>query len=119
MNPDSDFLKQLNDGSDPGIPYSIIAGNTKLIPPAKADAQASILQKVMARFKSRGHYDALDTLLFKEANDIAVSTKSIKEIPGAADRQFPPVIDICACDHISYFGDPAGLNSMTIVMMEE
>ncbi|MEL6656824.1 MAG: caspase family protein [Bacteroidota bacterium] len=119
MNPDSDFLKQLNDGSDPGIPYSIIAGNTKLIPPAQAEAQATILQKVMARFKSRGHYDALDTLLFKEANDIAVSTESIKEIPGAADRQFPPVVDICACDHISYFGDPAGLNSMTIVMMEE
>eukprot|EP00903_Cladosiphon_okamuranus_P000145 g145.t1 len=29
MNADSDFLKELNDGSDPGIPYSIIADHEK------------------------------------------------------------------------------------------
>lgn len=119
MNPDSDFLKQLNDGSDPGIPYSIVAGNTQLIPVAVAEPQATILKKVMARFKSRGHYDALDLLLFKVPNDIAVSLDSIQEIPGAADRQFPPEVHVCACDHISYFGDPDGLESMRILMMDE
>ncbi len=119
MNPDSDFLKKLNDGSDPGIPYSIIAGNTQLIPAAVSEPQASILKKVMARFKSRGHYDALDLLLFKAPNDIAVSLDSIKDIPGAADRQFPPEVHVCACDHISYFGDPSGLESMCILMLDE
>lgn len=119
MNPDSDFLKELNDGSDPGIPYSIVAGNTQLVPAAVSEPQASILKKVMARFKSRGHYDALDLLLFKAPNDIAVSLQSIKEIPGAADRQFPPQIYVCGCDHISYFGNPAGLEGMCILMMDQ
>lgn len=118
MNADSDFLKELNDGSDPGIPYSIIAGNTQLIPPAIAEPQAKLLKKVMTRFKSRGHYDALDLLLFKAPNDIAVSTESISEIPGAADRQHPPEVLSCACDHISYFGNPAGLDSMRDLMLK-
>ncbi|PTM13608.1 MAG: hypothetical protein DA408_06375 [Bacteroidetes bacterium] len=119
MNPNSDFLKELNDGTDPGIPYTIIAGNTQLIAPAVAANQAKLLQKVMARFKSRGHYDALDLLLFKAPNDIAVSTENIITIPGAAERQHPPVVLTCACDHISYFGDPAGLDSMRKALLEE
>jgi hypothetical protein len=119
MNPDSDFLKELNDGSDPGIPYTIIAGNTQLIAPDKQSQQLSILKKVMARFKKRGHYDALDLLLFKAPNDIAVSTESISVIPGADSRQFKPKVLTCACDHISYFGDPAGLESMCKVFLEE
>lgn len=118
MNSDSDFLKALNDGSDPGIPYTIIAGNTQLIPPAVAGPQARLLQKVMARFKSRGHYDALDLLLFKSPNDIAVSTEKISDIPGGAERQFPPVVLECACDHISYFGNPAGIESMAKLMLK-
>jgi pimeloyl-ACP methyl ester carboxylesterase len=118
MNPDSDFLKELNDSSDPGIPYTIIAGNTKLIPPAVAEPQAKLLKKIMLRFKSRGHYTALDKLLFKTANDIAVSTENIVGIPGSEHREFPPVTMECACDHISYFGNPAGLDSMAQLMME-
>lgn len=118
MNPDSDFLKELNDESDPGIPYTIIAGNTQLIAPKQQEQQLGLIKKVMNRFKSRGHYDALDLLLFKAPNDIAVSTESISVIPGGDNRQFPPTVLTCACDHISYFGDPAGLDSMRIALLE-
>jgi pimeloyl-ACP methyl ester carboxylesterase len=118
MNPDSEFLKALNVGTDPGIPYVIIAGNTQLIPFAVQDKQVKLLKKIMQRFKKRGHYDALDLLLFKAANDIAVSTQFIKEIPGADQWANPPRILESACDHLSYFGDPAGLECIEEVLLE-
>ena len=117
MNSDSDFLKELNDGTDPGIPYTIIAGNTKLIPPAILDKHNTLLKKLMARFKSRGHYTALDLLLFKEANDIAVTTKFIKEIPGTDGWEMPPKTIEVASDHISYFGDADSLAVMGVEML--
>lgn len=119
MNADSEFLTKLNDESDPGIPYTIIAGNTQLIPVEYTEKQNTLLKKLMHRFKSRAHYEALDRFLFKEPNDIAVSTKAIKEIPGAENRTHPPVVVECACDHISYFGDPAGLASIRQVFLDE
>ncbi len=117
MNSDSDFMKALNDGTDPGIPYTIIAGNTQLIPSEIQEKQLSMLRKVMKRFKSRGHYDALDKLLFKSPNDIAVSVESISEIPGSDKWSQPPRVLPSACDHISYFGDPAGLESMAKALL--
>ncbi|MCB0638317.1 MAG: caspase family protein, partial [Lewinella sp.] len=119
MQPDSDFLKSLNDGSDPGIPYTIVAGNTQLIPYASPDAQAGLLKKVIARFKKRGHYDALDLLLFKAPNDIAVSVDSISQIPGAENRQHPPRVLPAACDHISYFAGPAALEVLLQAVLDE
>lgn len=109
MKPDSDFYKALNTGTDPAIPYTIIAGNTQLIPADIQDKHNTLLKKLMARFRSRGHYDALDLLLFKEANDIAVSTQFIKQIPGADQWQTPPKTIEVASDHISYFGNLSSL----------
>lgn len=110
MSPKSDFItKELNDGTDPGIPYTIIAGNTQLVPLAKAADQTKLLKKVMERFKQRGHYDALDLLLFRSPNDIAVTVTSISQIPGAENRKYPPKVLVAACDHLAYFAAPAGL----------
>ncbi|NUO03436.1 MAG: hypothetical protein HUU01_22720, partial [Saprospiraceae bacterium] len=112
MDPDGAFLKKLNDGADPGIRYTIVAGNTQLIPSKNEQNQTSMLKKLIARFKSRGHYDALDVLLFKEANDIAVATTSIVGIPGKEKRTYPPKEITVGCDHISYFCDPEGLKGI-------
>ncbi len=112
MDPGGSFLKQLNDGADPGIRYTIVAGNTQLIPTKNERDQASLMKKMIARFKLRGHYDALDLLLFKEANDIAVATTSIYGIPGKEKRIYRPVEITVACDHISYFCDPEGLKGI-------
>jgi len=112
MDPDGKFLKQLNDGTDPGIPYTIVAGNTQLVPSKQEEAQAGLLKKIIARFKSRGHYDALDLFLFKEANDIAVATTSIYGIPGKERRRHRPLEITVGCDHLSYFCDPEGLKGI-------
>jgi hypothetical protein len=117
MSPSGKFLKEeLNDSTDPGVPYSIIAGNTRLIPVAAPEKQASLLKKVLSRFKQRGHYDALDLLLFKSPNDIAVTVESIKAIPGGESRQYPPQTWEAACDHMAYFAAPAGLAVMVLAI---
>ncbi len=113
MNDDSEFMQLLNDKSDPGIPYTIIAGNTKLIPAVLEEKHNTLLKRILARFRQRAHFDALDILLFKEENDIAVAVKSIYGIPGMEKRQFVPREFTVACDHISYFGDPEGLKALS------
>jgi pimeloyl-ACP methyl ester carboxylesterase len=120
MHPDkSDFLKTLNDGTDPGISYTIVAGNTQLIPAVQEDNFRSLLRKVLARFQGRAHYDLLDRLLFKSPNDIAVSVDSIGGIADAAKWMKPPRVIPVACDHISYFVDPEGLIALSLALSDD
>lgn len=104
---DSDFIKNLNDGTTTGTRISIIAGNTQLIPVKEQAAQASLLKKLWKRFKSRGHYDALDLFLFKEPNDIAVRVTSIKGVPIEDSNK----VEV-PCDHLGYFGTPESLEAL-------
>lgn len=113
MHEDSDFLQQQLNAAvpDPGIPYSIIAGNTRLIPRPESDAEDKLLEKVLRRFHGI-HYVALDKLLFREPNDIAVSVAHCGQLPGADTRVFPPTVVEAACDHMSYFADPDSLTKL-------
>ena len=92
----------LNTGKDPGIPYIIIAGNTQQIIVKYGDT-ASKIQKLLTRVKQRGIYSTLDVVLFKEANDIAVTNKSITSLSGSETWKFRPVVVEVACDHMNYF----------------
>lgn len=114
MNPKSDFTAALNDGTTPTIPYSIINGNTQLIKAAMTDERQSLLKKVLARFKSRGHYTALDLLLFKHPNDICVTISSQQALNDGT--QF--VRKEIACDHISYFVNPVSLAAFEEMVAE-
>lgn len=117
MKPDSDFFKALNDGADPGIPYTLIAGNTTLIPVELSERYKTLLQKVIQRFRQRGHYDALSALLFRAPNDIAVSVDSMGNIPNGSGRRHPVRIIPAASDHISYFAEPAGLKALAEALL--
>jgi len=117
MDPDdSDFLKELNDGTDPNISYTVIAGNTSLIPKAIREVQTALLKRVSARFSKQTAFEALNKFLFKEENDIAVSVKNTYGIPGSEKWKNPPQQYTAACDHLSYFGDPAGLEILAKVV---
>jgi hypothetical protein len=48
-------------------------------------------------------------LFFDEPNDLAVSRKSMASLPGA--RGAGAFAD-AACDHLSYFRDPAGVRAL-------
>ena len=116
MKSGSDFLKDLNDGTDPGIPYTIVAGNTQLIPAKEYEKQVKLLKRVLRRFKDRGHYKALDLVLFKTTNDTAFSVASISEIEGSAKRSEVPTVIAVGCDHISYFASPEGLQVLSKIL---
>lgn len=103
MDPNSDFIKQLATNPDPGIPYTVIAGNIDLIP---ADhPQGNLMQRLMARLKG-----LMELPFFGIPNDLAVTVESIKAIPSG--RTPVPVMVEVACDHLVYFNDPVGVKAL-------
>ncbi|MEM7016325.1 MAG: caspase family protein [Pseudomonadota bacterium] len=110
MTPNSGFMKNLAQSSDPGVPYTIIAGNTSLIPAALEGGDAGLFGKLLRKLKLAA-YDGLDLLFFNKPNDIAVSVTSIHGVPEG--RNPPPhYVDAVACDHVSYFSTKEGLEAL-------
>lgn len=112
MNPNSDFVKNLAASPDPGVPYTILVGNTSIIPAAQAGGEKSRITKLLKklRLKQRS-YDALTQLVFKEDNDIAVGVSSIQAVD-LSRTPAPRVLEV-ASDHVSYFRIDAGLEALS------
>ncbi len=106
MKPSSDFLSALNDGTDPRIPYVVIAGDTQLLPLGKAEKR--LLEKLLEKFKEKAYYESLTQLIFREPNDIAASVDSIHHLEGREGWDIPPILEIIPSDHIMYFDLPDG-----------
>ncbi len=103
MHPDSEFMQKLNGNAVPvPVPYSIIAGDVLSV---RSDAEKSFFEKLFLRVKQ-----TVAKPLFKEANDIACTVKSINGVMAAK------VSDPIACDHLSYFVDERGLRSLEEVL---
>ncbi len=118
MNPTSDFLNSLAASDDPGIPYSIIAGNTSIIP-AVLEQQAE-KKSILERLQQRLFKKVVELPFFGEPNDIAVKVDSIKSIPQW--RSHPPNIEEVPCDHMSYFlSEPTevGLKALVAAIAEQ
>jgi hypothetical protein len=115
MKPGSDFLTKLAVSADPGIPYTIIAGNTSIIPAALAPEPGKdtrLIDRLWARIKPKNLLHTVTApLFFAQPNDIAVTVESIKSVPGGRPKVTPPVE--VACDHITYFTTVAGLSELT------
>ena len=111
MDKDTGIYKLLNDGTDPGIPYIIIAGDTKQIVP-DYDKTATLLARIFTRIKKRGLYDTLDLALFKEANDIAVTDKSIIQCGTSSAWKIQPKLIYVASDHMNYFNNKVALENI-------
>jgi pimeloyl-ACP methyl ester carboxylesterase len=106
MKPDSDFLKTLAASEAPGIPYSVVAGNTSIIQPKSAE-QVTKIQALLRKVSK----SAVEFPFLGQPNDIAVLVQSIKSVPEG--RMPQPVIQEVACDHLVYFGNPAGLKGLS------
>ncbi|PTY02956.1 caspase [Verrucomicrobia bacterium LW23] len=111
MNPRSDFLQKLNTGGDPGIPYTIIAGNTTLLSPF-ASENAAQRRSLIDRLKNLNLIHATTSaLVFGTDNDIAVTVEDILKVPAG---RTPAVVSYeVPCDHITYFGTRAGLQALS------
>ncbi|MBD2459277.1 caspase family protein [Nostoc sp. FACHB-87] len=99
MKPSSAFLRNLAASPDPGIPYSVIAGNTSIKRAAMEEegGKASLLNRLIQNLGTQ----VVEFPFFGQPNDIAVKVDSIKNIPEG--RMIPPNIQEVACDHLTYF----------------
>ena len=109
MQPGSDFVKSLESSPDPGIPYTIIAGNTSVIP---AVMEANRLKRLMQLVVN----EVVSLPFFSQPNDIAVTVYSIKSVRSGRSPQ--PQIQEIGCDHLVYFSHPAGLAALSTAVSQ-
>ncbi|GAB1541026.1 hypothetical protein NUACC21_36950 [Scytonema sp. NUACC21] len=115
MHPDSKFLQKLAASPDPKIPYSIIAGNTSIIPAAlkaKANQTSSPLERLMEKL----FHQAVAVPFFSEPNDIAVTVQSIKSV--SMERNPQPQIQEVGCDRFGYFTEPVVFNALSQAVIQ-
>lgn len=112
-DPEKGICGKLNNGKDPGIPYVIVAGNTRDII-VKYDATAGLIERMFKQLKGRGVYDALDALVFKMPNDIAVTDVNITTLGDTHNWKFQPEHHELACDHLNYFMLTEALDRITL-----
>ena len=109
MSPDSAFIAALNASADPGVRYTILAGDVdRYKEPADGYFEA-LLAKT-------GRGALFDLLFANQANDIAVGVESIL---GVADRgaSVPDRRNV-PCHHLNYFACPAGLQALRDVQWD-
>lgn len=104
MQPESEFLKSLAASPDPQIPYTILAGNTSIIPAA---VESNRLKRLMQRLMS----SAVALPFFGQVNDIAATVYSITQVPEGRSPQ--PQIHEVGCDHLVYFTNTEGLQGLS------
>jgi pimeloyl-ACP methyl ester carboxylesterase len=79
MVPSSPFLMELARSTDPGVPYTLLVGNTSIMPAA---VESGKLRDLLARLAPQRVLRAATSVAFLEApNDIAVSVVSAQSIP--------------------------------------
>lgn len=98
VQPGSSLLQSLAVSPDPGIPYTIIAGNTSLRPAAMQSqpGQPSPLEQLLQKLFNSD----VALSFFYEPNDIIASTDSIKSI--SWERSPQPKLQEVGCNHFGY-----------------
>lgn len=108
MNPNSDFMKRLNDGTATPMPYTILVGNTSSISFQQKMKSANFFNKIGLILKHHVWYQFLDKTIFREANDIAVTVKSAFGVPASKQVKHVEV----ESDHLSYFWEGESLEEL-------
>ena len=106
MDPSSEFVTLLNASDDPGVRYTIVAGNAREYREQGDGFSARLIAKV-------GRGVLFDTLYRDVGHDIAVSVDSIRGVPDA--RQPAPVKQNLTCHHLNYFDCEAGLQALAAI----
>jgi pimeloyl-ACP methyl ester carboxylesterase len=113
MRPGSSFLKELERSDDPGVPYTVIAGNVLLqngAAPPSAERQSRI-EKLFQRIKTSKPLHVITApAFFGQPNDIAAMVESINHVP--ATHTPTVVVHQVACDHLTYFNTDVGLRAL-------
>lgn len=106
MNPGSDFIRELNASDDPGVRYTIVAGNVGEYQEPTDALFAKLVEKLGRSF-------VFDALFALKAHDIAVAVDSITRV--AAKRAEPPQVINVGCHHLNYFVSEVGQQALRSV----
>ena len=106
MNPTSEFITTLNQSPDPGIRYTILAGDVGAYQEPADPFFARMLSKA-------GQSVVFDALFASQPHDIAVGVDSILGVADA--RTFRPVRKGVACHHLNYFVSKVGQQALLTV----
>ena len=114
MKPGSPLLENLAASPDPGVRYSVIAGNTSLaasVLESEGDADKSRLHRLFEKLNLQSVIHATASLaFFREPNDIAASVGSIGAVPETFGKSDP--LREVACDHLTYFSTEEGMRAL-------
>ncbi|NJN88566.1 MAG: caspase [Leptolyngbyaceae cyanobacterium SL_7_1] len=110
MMPGSEFLTNLANSPDPGIPYTVLAGNTSLVPAAMVETADK--GSPIARLMTKVFDTAVALPFFNQPNDIAVTVPSIKNV--SMERSPQPIKTEVGCNHLVYFIHNDGLNALVM-----
>ena len=112
---DSNLLQTLEQSPDPGVAYTILAGNTSIIPEAlKTDANgtSSRIERLLASLTPKKASRSFASVAFlRQPNDMFASVHSMKNIP--ENRSPQPKIQEIACDHFAYFREKVGIQAIS------
>lgn len=103
MDAGSEFMQRLNSETNPGIPYTILAGDVQ----SYQEPSDEFFPKLLAK-TAKGQ--ALGVLFGSDAHDIAVSVESILGVTGS--RQPQPKKRNISCHHLNYFASEAGMQAL-------
>jgi pimeloyl-ACP methyl ester carboxylesterase len=114
MKPNSEFLKTLaTSTNDPGVPYSIIAGNTSIKEAWQQGEEANRLNRLMQKLCNQ----VVEFPFLGQLNDIAATVHSIKSIPEG--RSIAPLVTEVACDHLTYFNHPESIKALSVALTRQ
>jgi hypothetical protein len=114
MHPGSSFYNSLETSPDPGIPYVVIIGNTSIRPTTAETGpveEESTFARLLRRLPQKFLHEGAALAFFRQPNDIAVSVVSAKAVP--PERSMHLAVHEVACDHMTYFSTPAGLEALS------
>lgn len=113
MEAGSKLLQDLAASPDPGVRYTIIAGNTSLIVEAlhaQDGEPASRVKRLFEKLNLQRVLHATASLtFFGQPNDVAVGVTSITGVP--TFEKVDPSHEV-SCDHMTYFSTEAGLRAL-------
>lgn len=106
MQPGSDFMRELNASADPGIPYTILAGDVGGYDAPEDPLFARLVGKL-------GRSGLLEAIFQRAAHDICVSLESIRTV--GAHRTRDLTAHEVGCHHMNYFTSAAGQAALRAV----
>ncbi|MFK8005263.1 MAG: caspase family protein [Saprospiraceae bacterium] len=116
LQPDSDFCKKLKlpEGKS-NIPYTIIAGDSSLIP-NRSPQEGKLIKKMLNRY-ALDYRKKLIKLFFHDRSDDIVAIASCHDIPEGKCSHLE-IVDAVGCNHFTYFNTDEGVKQLAKTLFE-